>query len=70
MFGNSDHFPVALVLRWLARILSIASIGLLMAFAFGPEERLDRPLLVSEVVMLAFFPVVALMWLVCLLDNS
>lgn len=47
--------PWAIVaLRWTARILSVASIGLLGAFVFGPRERaMPTP---NEWLVLAFFP--------------
>ena len=43
-----------MVLRWIARIGSIASIGLLMAFLFGGNETL--PKFNKEAVGLVFFP--------------
>lgn len=48
--------PTAIVvLRWLARLLSLASLVMLAMFAFGPLER-ARPT-AGEWLLLAFFPI-------------
>ena len=53
---NSPQSTLAVVLRWVARLGTVLSIGLLAAFAFGGNE--DSPLTASgsEAVGLLFFP--------------
>lgn len=45
-----------LVLRWLARITSLASIGLLGLFAFGGGEASPLSATPSQMLLLLFFP--------------
>jgi len=52
-----NHVPAVITfsgLRWLARISSLASIGLLGLFLFGGEESITPTL--REAVAMAFFP--------------
>jgi hypothetical protein len=50
-----DLGHVATAVRWLARIASIGSVLLLIAFAFGPSERAMPT--AREWVALVFFPI-------------
>ena len=48
------HKTVALVLRWVARIWSIATIALVLAFIFGERGKGPGP---RDLVLFLFFPV-------------
>ena len=54
--SNFNRKKIVLTIRWLARIASIVSIGLLAAFVFGPNEPLQfqSP---GEWIGFLFFPI-------------
>ena len=52
--ASPAQFPVHTLVRWLARVSSLGSIALLVAFAFGGAE---KPPALADVPQLLFFPI-------------